>query len=169
MYKHILFLISYISPLSIGSTKNSKFDEFTKKTFGRMMNTPMTRDESVRILGLENNIESIKDDIGMHSDIMLQKPFKSNYKSSNIDPTDIMNRFEELFGKNDVEKGGSFYLQSKIYFAKEFLMQDHPPELNISRYNPDEEQDDGDDAGDDSESKNNEEESKTDTKSESNK
>ena len=29
------------------------------------MNTPMTRDESVRILGLENNIESIKDDIGM--------------------------------------------------------------------------------------------------------
>ena len=80
-----------------------------------------------------------------------------------------MNRFEELFGKNDVEKGGSFYLQSKIYFAKEFLMQDHPPELNISRYNPDEEQDDGDSTGDDSEPKNNEEESKTDTKSESNK
>jgi hypothetical protein len=53
-----------------------------------------------------------------------------------------MDRFEKLFSKNDVEKGGSFYLQSKIYFAKEFLMQDHPSELNVSRYNPSEEQSD---------------------------
>lgn len=36
------------------------------------------------------------------------------------------------------EKGGSFYIQSKVYFAKEFIMQDFPPELNMSKYNPNE-------------------------------
>jgi len=41
-----------------------------------------------------------------------------------------MERFEVMFEKNLPEKGGSFYLQSKIYFAKEFLMQDFPLELN---------------------------------------
>ena len=58
-----------------------------------------------------------------------------------------MERFEHLFSKNETENGGSFYLQSKVYFAKEFLMQDHPPELNVSKYNPSEEQVD-DDEGD---------------------
>ena len=41
-----------------------------------------------------------------------------------------------MFEKNNPEKGGSFYIQSKVYFAKEFLMQDFPPELNKSQYNP---------------------------------
>ena len=35
-----------------------------------------------------------------------------------------------------VNNEASFYLQSKVYFAKEFLMQDYPPELNISKFNP---------------------------------
>jgi mitochondrial import inner membrane translocase subunit TIM16 len=48
----------------------------------------------------------------------------------------VMERFETLFEKNLPEKGGSFYIQSKIYFAKEFLMQDFPEELNKSRFNP---------------------------------
>ncbi len=78
-----------------------------------MMNTPMTREESVKILGIESALENIQDD---------------------IDPTEIMERFEKMFSKNET----SFYLQSKVYFAKEFLMQDHPAELNISKYNPDE-------------------------------
>ncbi len=47
-----------------------------------------------------------------------------------------MNRFETLFEKNLPEKGGSFYIQSKIYFAKEFLMQDYDIEHNKSKYNP---------------------------------
>ena len=47
-----------------------------------------------------------------------------------------MERFNNLFEKNLPEKGGSFYLQSKIYFAKEFLMQDFPVELNESKFNP---------------------------------
>ena len=41
-----------------------------------------------------------------------------------------------MFEKNNPTKGGSFYLQSKIYFAKEHLMQDFPAELNKSKFNP---------------------------------
>ena len=36
----------------IGGAKES-FEKFSNKTFGRMMNTPMTREESVKILGIE--------------------------------------------------------------------------------------------------------------------
>jgi hypothetical protein len=86
-----------------------------------MMTSPMTRAESIKILGFEKSINDIKDD---------------------IDAKEIMDRFEDLFSKNNPEVGGSFYLQSKIYFAKEFLMQDHPSELNISKYNPSDEGDD---------------------------
>ena len=97
-----------------------------------MMTNPMTREESVRILGIENTINDIKDD---------------------IDPKLIMDKFDDLFARNDPEKGGSFYLQSKIYFAKEFLMQDFPPELNISKFNP------AEDAGESDEEKKSEESS----------
>jgi import inner membrane translocase subunit TIM16 len=48
----------------------------------------------------------------------------------------IMQRFEILIAKNDLSKGGSFYIQSKIYFAKEQLMQDFSADLNTSKYNP---------------------------------
>ena len=88
-----------------------------------MMTSPMTRDESVKILGIETALKNIKDD---------------------IDPEDIMTRFDDLFSKNNPEAGGSFYLQSKIFFAKEFLMQDHPSELNISKYNPSDEVEESD-------------------------
>jgi len=37
---------------------------------------------------------------------------------------------------NDPEKGGSFYIQNKVYYAKEFLMDDFPKEQNESKYNP---------------------------------
>lgn len=47
-----------------------------------------------------------------------------------------MERFDTLFEKNLPEKGGSFYIQSKVYFAKEFLMQDYPIQLNHSKFNP---------------------------------
>ena len=47
-----------------------------------------------------------------------------------------MERFDALFEKNLPERGGSFYIQSKIYFAKQHLMMDFPDELNSSRFNP---------------------------------
>lgn len=46
-----------------------------------------------------------------------------------------MERFDTMMEKNSGDHQ-SFYLQSKIYFAKEFFMQDHPAELNDSKFNP---------------------------------
>ena len=45
-----------------------------------------------------------------------------------------------MFEKNLPEKGGSFYIRSKIYFAKKQLMIDFPQELDVSKYNPGSEQ-----------------------------
>jgi len=53
-------------------------------------------------------------------------------KFDGLCPTKIMSRFDILSEKNSVEKGGSFYLRSKIYFAKEHLMQEYPADLNTS-------------------------------------
>lgn len=36
-------------------------------------------------------------------------------------PEKVEEIFNKLFTANDPEKGGSFYLQSKIYYAKQFL------------------------------------------------
>lgn len=36
-----------------------------------------------------------------------------------IDPAEVEKKYEHLFNINDKTKGGSFYLQSKIYRAKE--------------------------------------------------
>ena len=44
-----------------------------------------------------------------------------------------MERFDKLFEKNSTENSGSFYVRSKIFFAKEHLMQDWPAELNVSK------------------------------------
>ena len=53
-----------------------------------------------------------------------------------LDPKLIMERFDQLIEKNQVEKGGSFYIQSKVYWAKEQLMIDQPKEFNLSKWNP---------------------------------
>ena len=47
-----------------------------------------------------------------------------------------MERFDGLIERNQIEKGGSFYLQSKIFWAKEHLMKDFAAELNESKWNP---------------------------------
>lgn len=80
---------------------------------GSLIKTPMTREEALKILNIE---------IAEEADAEAQE---------------IMARFDTLFEKNQPERGGSFYIQSKVYFAKEFLMQDHPTDQNISKFNPD--------------------------------
>ena len=52
-----------------------------------------------------------------------------------VNPEEVMKRFEKLYVSNNPKTGGSFYLQTKIYFAKEYLMAGHP-ELNKSKFNP---------------------------------
>lgn len=38
---------------------------------------------------------------------------------NSLDPEDVEKSYEHLFGMNEKSKGGSFYLQSKIFRAKE--------------------------------------------------
>eukprot|EP00825_Cyclidium_porcatum_P031559 TRINITY_DN3343_c0_g1_i5.p2 TRINITY_DN3343_c0_g1~~TRINITY_DN3343_c0_g1_i5.p2 ORF type:complete len:204 (-),score=55.48 TRINITY_DN3343_c0_g1_i5:254-865(-) len=60
---------------------------------------PMTESEAIKIL----NIDSKK----------------------KLDPNQVMENYLAIFGKNDPKKGGSFYLQSKVHNAKQFLLQKH--------------------------------------------
>lgn len=41
--------------------------------------------------------------------------------NSKLDPEEIKKNYEHLFGVNEKTKGGSFYLQSKVFRAKERL------------------------------------------------
>jgi mitochondrial import inner membrane translocase subunit TIM16 len=41
-----------------------------------------------------------------------------------LDPEEIENKYNHLFMMNEKSKGGSFYLQSKIFRAKERLDQE---------------------------------------------
>lgn len=43
---------------------------------------------------------------------------------SKLDATEAQEKFEHLFNMNDKLKGGSFYLQSKVYRAKERIDQE---------------------------------------------
>ena len=83
-----------------------------KEQMGAMVQNPMTRDEALQILNIE---EEETDPTG---------------------PEHIMKRFDILMEKNTSTTGGSFYIQSKIYFAKEHLMQDYEPQFNMSKFNP---------------------------------
>ena len=83
-----------------------------KESMGSLIKTPMTRSEACEILNIEDSEE---------------------LASEPVDHVEVMERFDVLFDKNAAEKGGSFYLRSKIFFAKEHLMQDWPPELNVSQ------------------------------------
>lgn len=42
----------------------------------------------------------------------------------NLDPTLVKKNYDHLFEVNDKSKGGSFYLQSKVYRAKERIDQE---------------------------------------------
>jgi import inner membrane translocase subunit TIM16 len=92
--------------------KGNKSDEsFTSKMgFQNLLNTPMTKNEALKIL---------------------------NIKEDQMKADQIMQQFDKYMEANDPEKGGSFYIQNKVYYAKEFLMEEFDPELNVSKHNPD--------------------------------
>lgn len=41
-----------------------------------------------------------------------------------LEPEEIIKQYEHLFNVNDKSKGGSFYIQSKVFRAKERLDQE---------------------------------------------
>ncbi|TNV75648.1 hypothetical protein FGO68_gene154 [Halteria grandinella] len=102
---------AYQKVVGSGGAQQTGFGKAAQSTIGRFITKPMTRDEACKILNLDETPE--------------------------LDHVKVMERFETMFQKNNPEKGGSFYIQSKIYFAKEFLMQDFPTEFNKSEFNPD--------------------------------
>jgi import inner membrane translocase subunit TIM16 len=92
--------------------KNTNDESFTSKLgFSNLLITPMTREEALKILNLKADPQ--------------------------LGPQQVMEQFDKYMEANDPEKGGSFYLQNKVYYAKEFLMNEYDPELNISKFNPD--------------------------------
>lgn len=49
---------------------------------------------------------------------------------SNLEPEELEKQFKHLFDMNDKSKGGSFYLQSKVFRAKERIdheLKNKPP------------------------------------------
>ena len=88
-----------------------------------MAGQAMTRNEAILILNLQEAIEDAE--IGDENTL------------ETLDPKEVMERFDTLIEKNQLERGGSFYLQSKIFWAKEQIMQDFPSEDNHSKWNPD--------------------------------
>ncbi|KAK9462924.1 mitochondrial import inner membrane translocase subunit tim16-B-like protein [Lipomyces oligophaga] len=57
-------------------------------------------------------------------EITLEEACKILHIQSNSSASEVTKRFEHLFKVNSKDKGGSFYLQSKIFRAKERLDQE---------------------------------------------
>jgi import inner membrane translocase subunit TIM16 len=69
---------------------------------------PITKEEAYNILG-----------------------FKDKQK---VTPQDIIKKFDHLYESNGPEKGGSLYLQAKIYHARQHLMKEFSPIYNTSKF-----------------------------------
>ena len=84
---------------------NSNNGNNSSGTFGRfsmqnLISSPMTKDEALKILDLN--------------------------KSTTVNYSEIMGKYNKIVKMNDPEKGGSFYIQNKAFYAKEFLLVEFP-------------------------------------------
>ena len=102
-----LICLLYIEAKTKGqqAKAGSRTMDAMKESMGALIKTPMTRTEACQILNIEES--------GADGEEAQNEP---------IDHKLIMERFDILFEKNSAEKGGSFYIRSKIFFAKEHLM-----------------------------------------------
>lgn len=60
---------------------------------------------------------------GFNSGITLEEA-QQILNVSKLDPEEVNKNYEHLFNINDKAKGGSFYLQSKVFRAKERIDQE---------------------------------------------
>jgi import inner membrane translocase subunit TIM16 len=88
-----------------GDKKSGAFGKFS---FNNLISSPMTKEEALKIL---------------------------NIKEAESTPEKIMEQYDKYFEANDPMKGGSFYIQNKVYYSKEFLMEKYPKEFNKSKNN----------------------------------
>lgn len=58
-----------------------------------------------------------------------------DYRKEGLSPEKIKERYDYLFNVNSKEKGGSFYIQLKVYYAKERLLGEikYQEELKAAR------------------------------------
>lgn len=83
------------------NNKNSSSGVFGRFSMQNLISSPMSKQEALKILDLNSK--------------------------ENITYSDIINKSEKLIELNNPEKGGSFYLQNKVFYAKEFLIEEYPP------------------------------------------
>ena len=87
-----------------GGQANDSFNKMKEK-MGTMAGKPMSRSEALMIMNIDEEEYKAEDHDSDDDDVEI--------------PADlIMERFGTLIEKNQISKGGSFYLQSKIYWAK---------------------------------------------------
>ncbi|XP_074594909.1 mitochondrial import inner membrane translocase subunit TIM16-like [Brevipalpus obovatus] len=58
-------------------------------------------------------------DLDLKLGISLEEAYRILNVNSKLDPEEIQRQYDHLFSVNEKSKGGSFYLQSKVYRAKE--------------------------------------------------
>jgi len=96
------------------SNNNEKQGGFGKFSFQNLVSSPLTKDEALKILDLHN--------------------------STNVNYTEINEKANKLIEMNNPEKGGSFYIQNKVFYAREFLIKEYPPtEEEMSQENQEDE------------------------------
>ena len=86
---------AYQQVVNSGGAQQSGFGKAAQATVGRFIVKPMTRTEACAIL----NIETSEPVEGQTAEEELK-----------LDPKEIMDRFNVLMEKNQLEKGGSFYI-----------------------------------------------------------
>jgi hypothetical protein len=92
-----------------GSNTSSKKDPFSNINFSDISGTnTMTKSEALKILNFS--------------------------EKEKLNARQIIQRYEKYFENNDPNKGGSFYLQNKFYYAKEILIKDFPNEDTKSKF-----------------------------------
>jgi import inner membrane translocase subunit TIM16 len=110
LFRSVINAYKDITKSAPNASQGEQKQEGSKFGLNNLISTPMTKEEAMKILSLKE--DQLKE------------------------PAQIMEQFEKYMMANDPEKGGSFYIQNKIYYSKELLMKNYP-EQNISKYNPD--------------------------------
>lgn len=90
------------------NSSNQRADPFANFSFFDSTSTQMTKSEALKILNFSEN--------------------------EKLNARKIIERFEKYFELNNPQKGGSFYLQNKFFYAKELLIKDFSNEDTSSKF-----------------------------------
>jgi hypothetical protein len=88
------------------------FKDFFEKTMQatQIVKKPMSKEEAIKILSLEGQEK-------LEPNTIMKVSHKISF---------LLKNYFTMYSKNNPAKGGSFYLQSKMWCAKDELMKDFP-------------------------------------------